>query len=76
MAGYRSCLIFASGFVPLRRATIPWGKYHRFALKEFPVVPSIEGSAVIMQLGPDVNDACKFDGIDLKVGSRVVPMER
>ena len=39
-----------------------------------PAVPGVEGAAVIVQLGPGVKDLWKSEGIDLKVGSRVVPI--
>ena len=50
------------------------GVYPGFVPKEFPAVPGLEGAGVIAQLGPGVKELWKAEGIDLKVGSRVVPL--
>jgi D-arabinose 1-dehydrogenase-like Zn-dependent alcohol dehydrogenase len=50
------------------------GVYPGFTPKDFPAVPGLEGAGVIAQLGPGVKNIWQAEGIDLKVGSRVVPL--
>ena len=50
------------------------GVYPGFIPKEFPAVPGLEGAGVVAQLGPGVKEIWATEGIDLKVGSRVVPL--
>jgi NADPH:quinone reductase-like Zn-dependent oxidoreductase len=50
------------------------GVYPGFTPKELPATPGLEGAGVIVQLGPGVKDLWQQEGIDLKVGSRVVPL--